>query len=205
MPFSTTTEAEPSQAPKGHLELNKDYANIQLITDSNFAPDRIYHNCSWNWVTDVLLADSKLPVPFDRNLISSNDDLWERSPGVSNFRKLPDLSNQVETQDWLNYLGNSVGVLHGVIKLSEDDKRIDNIAPGDRSFDCEGSDKPLDSGLIKRKPDIVAIDRVFRHHVEKSTRLGWPLVQSLIEISADPRRSYNATIKNILEKAANVF
>lgn len=209
-PFLTT---EPVRAPKAELELNKNYANMQLITDSNYAPHRIYHNCSWHWVTDVLLCDANLPVPFKSNLISSCSDVWNRSgpPGRSNFRNLPDLADAIETESWLNYLGNTFGDLHGLIECSKPSEdpdapgRVNLKALGDRSFDCEGSDKPLDKGLLKRKPDIVVIDRRFRDHVDKSVRMGWPLVQALIEISSDPRRSYTATVKNYLQKAANVF
>ena len=71
-PFQTT---EQVPAPKGELELNKDYANMQLITDSNCAPHRIHHQCSWHWVTDFLLRDANLPVPFNSDLVSSHEDI----------------------------------------------------------------------------------------------------------------------------------
>lgn len=76
---------------------------------------------------------------------------------------------------------------------------------GDRSFDCEGFQKPLAEGLLKHKPNIVVVDRALCHHVHGGIRLRWPLVQALIEITVDDRRSHQEHMRTLLAKASNMF
>lgn len=210
-PFSTTECHPVPEKP----EFNKDFPNIELITQANFPQHKIRLGCPMQWVSDHLLSNANLPVPFNPSLITSDPNLWTMSPGVSNFATLPNLADAFITQTWLNFIGNSIGIHHGLIELpdpSQPDKRVGVLTPaainlgcGDRSFDCEGSDKALSGGLLRRKPDIVVVDRNFRLREDKSVRLGWPLVQGLIEITTDTSRSSKEVLKNFLQKAANTF
>lgn len=190
---------------------DKTYTNIKHITFTNTDKLRILSDCPPTWINDHLFADDGLPTPFKPKLVSKDNNLWLpralNEIGDHTFRTLPNLADETLAMDWFNYVGNSLGVIHGLVSaINPTDQARPNIQPGcaDRAFDCEGHNKPLTKGLIQRKPDIVLIDRAFRYHVHAGIRLRWPLVQALVEITVKENQ-YHFLMQTLLAKASNVF
>lgn len=155
---------------------------------------KIVYNCPTDWVQLHLFADKKLPTPFELSLLSSDTTLWGCHDET--FRDLPNLADERQTMNWLNHLGNCLGILHGLLPASSssDPKQTRKVLKDceDRAFDCEGSTK-------------VVIDRSFRQHVPTSGRLSWPVVQALVEITSQNDRPLKDTINTMLAKASNIF
>jgi hypothetical protein len=190
---------------------DKTYTNIKHITFTNTNKLRVLSDCPPTWINDHLFADNGLPTPFKPNLVSIDSNLWlPRSLneiGDHTFRTLPNLADEKSAMDWFNYIGNSLGVIHGLVSaIDPTNQARTNIQPGcaDRAFDCEGHNKPLTKGLIQRKPDIVLIDRALRYHIQAGIRLRWPLVQALVEITVKENQ-YPFLMQTLLAKASNVF
>lgn len=192
----------------------KSYSNLQSITSTNANTKNLVTNASLTWIDNHLFADNKLPAPFVPSLLLSDAALWKPKDtvksGVHTFASYPNLLNAQDTMNWLNHFGNCLGILHGLVvppSSSPDSNQKRGVKTGceDRAFNCEGSNKPFSKGLVRRKPDIVVIDRTFRHYIPTTVRLRWPLVQALVEITSQTDRSPNELIKTILDKASNVF
>lgn len=195
-----------------HIEepIAKCYSNIANIVLANTDKTKIQMNCPEGWVTQYLLGDNRLPVPFKPSLLFGDKENWcpreLHCTGEDNFAKLPDLSSEQATATWCIDLVDSLGRLHGLRNTnSGNTSQATNLqGHGDRTFNCEGATKPLAKGLIPRKPDIVVIDRNIRDNVPSETRLRWPLVQALIEITS-VNKGVTDLVRTFMDKASNMF
>jgi hypothetical protein len=124
------------------------------------------------------------------------------------FRKLPDTTSEKAAMEWCNSIGHSLGVIHNLMlptnstdQASSNDQS--NIQPG-RIFYDGGCRKLLSGGFLKRKPDIILIDRTTKHDLASNDRVGWPLVQALVKVSVQPNHQHKL-MGTLLEKASLVF
>lgn len=208
---NVATGAAPPQPQQTQIEepTCKPYSNIGNIVLANTDNEKITKNCPLSWVTEHLFGDNQLPVPFNPALLFGDTGLWRRRPiaskGAPTFASLPDLSSESATMQWINNLADSLGHLHGLRdKIPSRTSQATNHR-GDRTFNCEGATRPLTKGLITRKPDIVVLDCTFRPDVPNTTRLSWPVVQALIEISTAGSKGCTDLVRTLMDKASNMF
>lgn len=200
--------------------LDKPFVNNRVIAAANANPSKIALGRSLHWVVTHLFSDSKLPVPFNPDVLTTSEVMWTASPGSSNLSHIPDLANDAETEKWFNHLRRNLGVLHGLIPAESHysappvepatepptpEPRTPAVNVGDRSFTLVGRNRALSGGLLKRKPDLVLVDHSFRHKLSSKVKFGWSLVQAIVEVTSDETRSFPEMLTNFLEKAANVF
>lgn len=181
----------PSEAYSKHL------GNIRAIVKANTDESKVVRNCITEWVADHC-KDHLLPCPFSINLFEQSI-LWVQSEdggSRSNFKKLPDLSDEGRTVRWLNHLATNLRRCHKIKSSS---------LTRHRCFTNEGANKCLSGGLVERKPDIVLIDEVYRKKVPSHIRIKWTLVQAIVEITAQDTRTFNDHMKGVLTKAANIL
>ena len=106
------------QPPKIEELTAKPYSNISHIVLANTNKKKIIHNCPMLWVTQYLLGDDRLPVPFKDTLLIDDKDLWRPRPiqetGDDNFVSLPSLGSEPEAMKWFQNLADKLGRLHGL-------------------------------------------------------------------------------------------
>ncbi len=200
------------QPPKIDESTSKPYSNVAHIILSNTNKKKILHNCPIIWITQYLLGDHRLPVPFQDTLLMDDKDLWRRrpisEPGDDNFVSLPSLGSGTEPQamQWFKNLADKLGRSHG---LRDDPKSLTSqhsALRGDRTFNCEGANRAPLRGLITRKPDIAVVDRTYRFEVPiDKARLRWPVIQGLIEITSAKKKGYTDLVRTMMDKASNMF
>jgi hypothetical protein len=186
-----------------HEPLRKAVSNIEAINaliEKNGLPSPN----PLSWVTRIIFPDSKLPKPFvDEDVRAS--DYWIQDPDSEGFIAHPTEVSEAGIKTWLNYLIGVLGIIHGVIPSdAKTGKRIVVDGCEDRSFDHNTHNKGPSGGLNYRKPDLVLLNRDIRHSLSSTTRLQWPLVQAIGEVSVT-QSAKNRLIRQIMSNATNMF
>ncbi|KJA18090.1 hypothetical protein HYPSUDRAFT_45677 [Hypholoma sublateritium FD-334 SS-4] len=198
---------EPSTIEPGSDALpdDKRYSNrksTELVTNKM---ERVIRDASVMWIDVHLFADSKLPVPFNRSFLSDTT-LW--SPEQANFVNLPDCADASKTAEWLNHLGNQLGMLHGLVPRDANfdaSQKRETEKFGDHVFSCEGPNEEFDEGYTPRKSNIFVIDRSLQKSSPTGVCFRWPLVKALVAISSHNNQSQRELIQTIIDDASNIF
>jgi hypothetical protein len=136
---TTTTNQEPL-----HKEVNATIANSLLNT---VLPHAV-QVASTEWICKAIFPDDVLPVPFDDTLLDKIPECWDKS--VERFSNFPDTMGEHAVQNWLNHLAHTLGIQHGLIKVSSDsaDGDVDaDESDGVDDVDADESDGVDDDGV----------------------------------------------------------
>jgi len=200
---SSDTPSEETQETTQETRelLSKNYSNTEHINAANTNKFKIVPNVPSTWVDNHILAcrcPTDVPVPFNSDLVSENNNLWLgrnlQEVGDHTFCRLPDTTSKKAAMEWCNSIGHSLGVIHGLVlptNSTDQASRNDqlNIQLGHIFYDG-GCKKPLLGGYIKWKPDIILIDCTTKCDLASNGRVGWPLVQALVEVSIWPNHHH---------------
>jgi hypothetical protein len=136
---TTTTNQEPL-----HKEVNATIANSLLNT---VLPHAV-QVASTEWICKAIFPDDVLPVPFDDTLLDKIPECWDKS--AERFSNFPDTMGEHAVQNWLNHLAHTLGIQHGLIKVSSDsaDGDVDaDESDGVDDVDADESDGVDDDGV----------------------------------------------------------
>lgn len=206
-----TQQLRPESLKVAPGSIGGTFSNIATIEALNASHSFVSEDTPLLWVDNHLFQDAYLPKVFDIQSVCKSDIWTQRNTsemGGDTFREIPTLTEE-DSMKWLNNLGVSLGITHGLLDAKGTSEDHYGRTPSDDTpfcaFNHGGRNKPLSGGYSQRKPDLVLLDRDHPYHTAPSTdRLDWGPVHTLVEVSAQESH-YKTMMTTLLHKAANIF
>ena len=193
-PSSPSSPPPPQPLPPISEKLRRS-VNSAYINSFLKRPEKVITG-PLEWVSRHVFPDTKLPVPFSQDNVSSCEKLWDSKSRT--LSRNPTATTEAAVRIWLNHISSN---LAATLNLNTG---VSGTASADRGFDSRTATKGPAGGYMLRKPDISVINRTILHDSSHQDQcLRWHNIEAIIEVTASA--PVKDVVRQISQKAACMF